>query len=68
VNCQGVIYRDRLSEIEMATTNVVEKDSGESYEVVIAPDKGYSEQHAELLRERLIEDGFFEDVVAVREK
>lgn len=52
----------------MATTDVSHRDEGESYEVVIAPEEGYDEQHAELLRERLINDGFFEDVVSVQEK
>lgn len=37
------------------------------YEVVISPTGGYEEDHAELLRERLLDDGFHEDVVSLRQ-
>lgn len=38
------------------------------YEVVICPEDGYVEEdHARLLRRRLIEDGFHDHVVEVRE-
>jgi len=38
----------------------------DSYEVIIRPDGGYSKEHAQMLRERLIADGFFGDVVSVK--
>lgn len=43
-------------------------DTGETYEVVLSIDGGYTKEHAELLRKRLLADGFFNDVVTVREK
>jgi len=41
----------------------------ENYEVVIAPADGsdYDRDHARLLRERLLADGFRDDAVTVRE-
>lgn len=38
-----------------------------SHEVVISPDGGLDEEHAELLRKRLLDDGFHEHAVSVRE-
>ena len=40
----------------------------EHYEVVIHPDGGIDKEHAELLRKRLVADGFYEDVVSVRKQ
>lgn len=38
-----------------------------TYEVVIHGDGGIDREHAGLLRERLLRDGFHEEVVTVRE-
>lgn len=37
------------------------------YEVVIAPDDGLDEEHAKLMRHRLLDDGFHDHAVEVRE-
>ena len=37
------------------------------YEVVIHADDGVEQLHADMIRERLLRIGFYEDVVAVRE-
>lgn len=41
-------------------------DGTEQYEVVIHVDEGIEKEHAELLRKRLINDGFHNHVVSVR--
>jgi hypothetical protein len=41
-------------------------ESGERYEVVISPADGYEREHAELLRKRLFDEGFYEDIVSIR--
>lgn len=42
-------------------------EKAEGYEVVIAPDDGLDEEHARLMRERLLDDGFHDHAVEVRE-
>lgn len=37
------------------------------YEVVIAAGEGFDEEHAQLLRDRLLDDGFHDHAVEVRE-
>lgn len=43
-------------------------DTAGLYEVVINPGDGYEKEHAELLRKRLLNDGFHDHVVKVRER
>lgn len=42
-------------------------DRTQQFEVVICPDDGYDEEHADLLRKRLVNDGFHDHVVSIRE-
>jgi hypothetical protein len=49
-------------------SRIGDEQSEEAYEVVLSSENGYSEEHAKLLRQRLLADGFFEDVVTVRKE
>jgi len=44
-----------------------ENDSKE-YEVLISPEGGYEQEHAQLLRQRLLSDGFHDNVVSVQQR
>lgn len=59
------------SEIPEADTDRIPTETADDpdtgHEVVIAPDDGLDEEHARLMRKRLIQDGFKEDAVSLRE-
>ena len=58
-----------LDELEPVTDGGVDQGESEAdqYEVVVRADGGYGEDHAEMVKGRLLRIGFYEDVVSVRE-